>query len=565
MQETRRNFLKKSIIGAVATGGVVTAVVNKDKILPKQEKTKDGKSIYDVIIIGGGHNSLAAAMVLTQAKQNVLLLEKESELGGCARTAEVTEEGFLHDLFATNIGLFLGSQIYKKYGKELHKNGFEILSSKMPYANVYPDNTGIGVYTDASKTLANFEKFSKKDAKAWLDLVEYFKKVAPLFFPLLQEALPSFGSFKQILSLVRKLELEGSFELSSLLLQSSREFSEYWFENEKVQALFMPWGFHLDYAPDIAGGATFAFAESVNDFLNGMAISKGGIANLIKSMEKFITDRNAKVKTSSQVARILIKNNKAIGVRLENGDEYFAYKILANVTPTQLVNKLIKEDELPKKFVYKAKRYRYGPATMMIYLALNEPLEWLAGSEYKDFSYVHIGPFAKEMSETYTDAVNHILPASPMLVIGQQSAIDKTRAPEGKFTIWIQVRAVPFEIKGDRLNEISSNKWDEIKEAYADRIIKKISQYAPNVYNATTSRAVFSPVDLMRNNINLVNGDSISGSHHISQNYMFRPFPGASKYETPVKNFYICGSTTWPGGGLNATSGYLAAEKILDS
>lgn len=558
MQNSRRNFLKKSAISAVAMGAITTTTA---KAVPK----KAGQKSFDTIIIGGGHNALSAAMVLSDSKQNVLLLEKENELGGCAKTAEITEKGFFHDLFATNIGLFLGSQIYKKYGKELHKNGFEILNSTMPYASVFPDNSGIGVYMDAKKTMQSFERVSKKDALAWQELVEYFKKVAPLFFPLLQEVMPSFGSARQIFSLVRKLEFEGSFELAQLLLQSSREFSEYWFENEKVQSLFMPWGFHLDYAPDIAGGATFAFAESVNDFLNGMAISKGGIINLINSMKKFVTDRNAKILTNSQVVKILIKNNKAMGVRLENGDEYFAENILANVTPTQLVNTLLQKDELPEKFIQKAQKYSYGPATMMIYLALNEPLEWLAGAEYKDFSYVHIGPYAKEMSETYTDALNHILPASPLLVIGQQSAIDKTRAPQNSYTLWIQVRAVPFEIKGDRLDEISSNSWDDIKETYANRIIKKISQYAPNVYNATISRAVFSPVDLMKNNINLVNGDSVSGSHHISQNYMFRPFPGASKYETPIKNLYICGSTTWPGGGLNATSGYLAAEKILDS
>src|SRR5690606_15036349 len=104
--------------------------------------------------------------------------------------------------------------------------------------------------------------------------------------------------------------------------------------------------------------------------------------------------------------------------------------VVANVTPTQLIQRLLAKEELPSQYVRCLRRYRYGPGTMMIHLALGAPLKWTAGEDLARFSYVHIGPYVEDVARTYTDALNGLLPASPMLVVGQQSSIDPTRAPK---------------------------------------------------------------------------------------------------------------------------------------
>ncbi|MGE5701434.1 MAG: phytoene desaturase family protein [Clostridia bacterium] len=519
----------------------------------------------DYIVIGSGHNGLTCALKLAQAGQRVLVLEQADQPGGASKSGEVTLPGFTHDLYATNIGLFLGSQIYQEMKTEFHQNGFELAVSDQPFASVFPDGDGIGVYTDAAKTMAQFQRQSMRDAEAWKELLAFFDETAPHFLPLMQMPLPSWTAARQLYKMWRALGYAKTVELGSMILKSPRQFAEHWFESEKVQSLFIPWAFHLDFGPDVAGGAQFPFVEPPLDHRNGMAIAKGGISNLIASMVKALEKRGGQVQTLSPVQKVLVQNNRAAGVQLENGSTIYARKgVIGNITPTQVI-RLLDKEALPSVYVERYNKFRYGPGTMMIHLALNGPLEWTAGEEYARFAYVHIGPYVEDVARTYAEAVNGDLPASPMLVVGQQSAFDPTRAPEGKHTLWIQVRALPARPKRDALGEIEIGSWEQMKEAYADRVMRKLADYAPNLADKVIARTVFSPRDLEIANPNLVGGDSIAGSHHLDQHFLFRPVPGWSRYKTPINSLYLTGASTWPGGGLNATSGYLLAKQLLKS
>jgi phytoene dehydrogenase-like protein len=233
------------------------------------------------------------------------------------------------------------------------------------------------------------------------------------------------------------------------------------------------------------------------------------------------------------------------------------------VTPTVLYGRLLSTYPLPERFVRKVERYTYGPGTMMVHLTLSDRPRWLAGDEISEFGYVHIAPYVSDLAQTYTAAMNGQLPASPMIVAGQLSVVDPTRAPEGQHVLWIQVRALPGRIQGDAAGRIKTTTWDKVKESYADRVIDKLELYAPGIEPLILDRLVFSPQDLERRNPNLHGGDSASGSHHLRQNFSFRPVPGWSTYRTPISRLYMVGAATWPGAGVNATSGYLAAREIL--
>jgi phytoene dehydrogenase-like protein len=199
---------------------------------------------------------------------------------------------------------------------------------------------------------------------------------------------------------------------------------------------------------------------------------------------------------------------------------------------------------------------------LMIHLAVDDLPDWQAGSRLRDYAYVHLAPYLGDLSVAYAQASAGILPARPMVIVGQPTAVDPSRAPEGKHILWLQVRVVPGRIQGDAGGEIVSRDWDEVKELYADRVLGLIEEHAPGLRGKILARHVVSPLDIEQANPNLVGGDQLGGSHHPSQHYLFRPVPGWSRYATPIESLYLCGAATWPGAGVGAASGYLLGQQL---
>src|SRR5207249_51572 len=110
---------------------------------------------------------------------------------------------------------------------------------------------------------------------------------------------------------------------------------------------------------------------------------------------------------------------------------------------------------------------------------------------------------------------------------------------------------------------IAARDWTDAAEPYADRVIAKLSEYAPGIENLILTRAVLTPRDLEAHDPNLVGGDSVAGSHHLRQNFIFRPMAGYSSYRTPIDGLFMTGAATWPGGGVTGLSGHLAASAVL--
>lgn len=285
---------------------------------------------------------------------------------------------------------------------------------------------------------------------------------------------------------------------------------------------------------------------------------------MIEALAGLIRESGGEIRTNAEVARIITDDDEARSVELTSGERIDARRaVIANLTPTALYEQLLEGHHLPRRFQRMVENYKYGPGTMMVHLALKGRLNWKAGEDLHEFAYVHIPPYVDDLDRTYTQAVSGMLPDSPLLIVGQTSAVDPSRAPGDQQVLWIQVRALPSEIKGDAASQIEARDWDEAKQPYADRVIEKLEAYAPGVKELILDRVVFSPKDLERHDPNLHGGDSISGSHHLRQNFIYRPFPGWSTYRTPVEQLYMVGAATWPGAGVNAGSGYLAAQEIL--
>ena len=516
----------------------------------------------DAVVVGAGHNGLAAAILLARAGWQVTVVEAASQPGGAVRTAEITLPGYRHDLFATNLNLFAGSAFYAEFADDLARHGFSFAAGSRPFSSMFPDGRFVGVTTDPDETAAMIEAVSPADARAWRDLFARFDRVAPHLFPLLGTPLPSVGALKALWAGTRSLGRDWPYELARLVFASPREFVEEHFESPEVRALVAPWGLHLDFAPDVAGGALFPFLESMASHANGMVLGRGGAQTMIDAMVALLEELGGELVLSQPVRRIVVENGTATGVVLDGGDHVSARRaVVADLTPTGLAS-LVDDPRIRDG----ALRYRYGPGTLMIHAALDDLPPW-RDERARGYCYVHLGPYLEDMSRTYVQAVSGFLPDSPTLVVGQPTVVDPTRAPEGHHVLWVQVRAVPARIRGDAAGvlDAAGDTWTpSVAEAYADRVFAKLESYAPGLGDHVLARRVLSPADLEAADANLVGGDSLAGSHHPFQYLFLRPLPGWTRYRTPVPGLYMCGAATWPGAGVGAGSGWLVGQMLAE-
>ena len=348
--------------------------------------------------------------------------------------------------------------------------------------------------------------------------------------------------------------MDGVYEIARLALASTRAFTEQHFRSRRTRALMASWGMHLDFAPDIPGGALFAFLETMGGQMFGMVIGQGGARTVVDALVGVIESSGGSVRCGSRVAEILVAGDAATGVRLANGGVINASRaVISNVNPA-LMPDLLPDSVASRPEVARAREFRPGYATMMIHLAMDDLPPWIA-AEARTYNYVHIGPYIDDMARAYTDAAAGQLPSTPTLVVGQPTVSDPSRAPEGKHVLWVQVRVLPLELADGR-------SWDDAAQGYADHVMEILEQYAPGIGSKVIARTVLSPADLQRYNANLVMGDSLGGSHHPAQFFFLRPVPGWGRHRSPVSRLFLCGASTWPGGGVGGASGAMVADAV---
>ncbi|MGI9049653.1 MAG: phytoene desaturase family protein [Rubrobacteraceae bacterium] len=519
---------------------------------------------YDAVVVGAGHNGLVCGLYLARAGWKVLVLERNEKVGGAVMSGELTRPGFIHDLYAMNQNLFVGSPVYADLKDDLERHGLRYKTSPNPYSNVFPDGRSLKVYKDQTRTLELLRNHSSEDAEGFERLYAKYKAFGEALLPVYSLPLPSMGAAWSLIKAARSQGIDELTELSQIVASSTRELGDAYFATPEAKALVATWGMHLDFGPDVSGGAMFPFLEVFADMEFGMAVAEGGASKMPEALAKILEEYGGEIRTSSEVARILSDGDRVSGVELTSGERLGAkHAVVANLTPSVLFGKLLRESLLPNRFRNRVRSYKHGPGTMMIHLALSSRPQWAADEDLSEFAYVHVAPYVEDLARTYTASMNGYLPKSPMLVVGQTSVVDPSRTPGDEEVLWVQVRTLPSEIRGDEACEIEARAWEEAKEPYADRVMSKLEKYAPGLRDLVLDREVFSPEDLQQHNPNLVGGDSVGGSHHLRQNFIFRPFPGWSNYNMPVTGLYMVGAATWPGAGTNATSGYLAAREIL--
>lgn len=507
---------------------------------------------YDAVAIGSGINSLVAAALLARRGWKVCVLERNDWLGGAIRTAEITEPGFTHEVYASWHPLFTGSPAYAELREELEARGLEYLNTELPTATLFPDGGSRFLTTSHEANVAEL-------GEGWERTVAEFLPNADLAFGVLGTELWSRDGAKLGWKAYRRLGRKGLVEFSGNVLVSCRDWARETFEDEGAWGVFAPWVLHTGLGPDNASSGFMAQVIGIAIELGGMPVPRGGGVRLVEALAGIVEDAGGTCVTGHEVERIVVQSDTAVGV-VAGGETIEATRaVLANVTPQALYGRLLRRE------LAEAKRFRFGRGEMQIHFALSEPPRWAGDARLGSTAIVHLTPGLDGVSRAVNEADRGLLPVEATVVVGQPMAVDRSRAPQGKWILWIQLQEIPSALKSDAAGEIdTAGGWtEEVREAYADRIQARIAAQAPGFDASVLKRVAYSPADIERELPNMVGGDIYAGSTALDQNLIWRPRPGLPGHATDVKRLWHIGASTHPGPGLGAGSGTLVAKALL--
>lgn len=513
---------------------------------------------YDAILIGAGHNGLACAGYLARAGLKVLVLERYASAGGMTLTEELTLPGFHSDVHAS--GYQLANLSPAPAELELARYGLEIIEPEIVYAHAFPDGRCLAVSRDLERTLANIAAISAKDAETCRQLFARYRAAKPGIVASLFSPPPPFA--EAAAGMARTSE---GMERYRFGLQSMRSWCDERFETEELKCLFGAFSLFMGHAPDDAGGAELAWLFGCVLQEAGNNLVRGGMGQVARALAASLEAQGGEIRTSAGVERILVREGRAAGVRLESGEEIAAGRLVAaSVDPAQLVLRLLGEEVVGAEIAAKMRRYEWGDSAFVIYAALDGPVEYAAGPEAGAAAHVHLTPASLDpIARGAAECRGGLLPATPLIVSWNDSVIDPSRAPAGKQLKKFVVLSVPYRIAGDATGRVAARDWDQAREPYADFLIDMLTeQYMPELKGLLLKRTAHSPLDLERKISSAVHGTICHGAMLPYQTGAMRPIPELGEYRTPVPNVYLCGSGSHPGPGVSMAPGRNAAQVI---
>ena len=466
--------------------------------------------MLDVVVVGSGPNGLAAAVTCAQAGRSVLVLEAKDTIGGGCRTAELTLPGFAHDVCSAVHPLAAVSPFFASAG--LERYGLELLHPAIALAHPL-EGGGVGVL---HRGLAETVEGLGEGGRAW---DRHVGLVARHWDALASAVLGPLPRIPRHPAAVARFGLRGMLPATVL----SRVFA-----TEEAKALF-------------GGAAAHAFLPLTRPFtsalglmllgsahVGGWPVARGGSQAITDAMARMLEDLGGQVQTGREVRRLT--------------DLPPSRAVLLDVTPRQLLD--ICGDDLPSGYRRRMGRFRYGPGVFKLDYALSGPIPW-RHPECSQAGTVHLGGRLSEVAAAEAEVAAGRHPDRPFMLVGQQSVVDPTRAPEGRHTLWAYCH-VPNGSDVDM----------------TDAMERQIDRFAPGFRDVVLARHTAGSSWYEDHNPNLVGGD-IAGGSHAGWQLVLRPRPGVPPYRTGNPRLFLCSASTPPGGGVHGMCGMHAAEAAL--
>lgn len=514
-------------------------------------------STYDAIIVGGGHNGLAAGAVLAKNGLKTLVVERNSRLGGGCTTDEVTLPGFKNDLYgSSHVWIHINPQ-FREIMKELEADfGLEYIWADdhiTGHPGLDKSGPGIVVYKDIDKTCASIAKHSEKDAKRYREIYDNFVNIRDGFVTgMFSPPAPPSLLQSSLETTPEGLEMLRSFALSPL------DFTLENFENEEVRSFILGWATAPGNRPWQEGRGELIYIMIPAIHVFGESIPKGGSIELPNALARMIEHYGGTVLTNASVKRFLTEGDKAVGIELEDGRTFRAEKaVVTSLNPKLSFGDMMDPGVLSEDFRHKVDNYNPGDFTIVrAQLALNEAPDYFGNEEMNQTPFQRIFGSVDDIRRQYAEIELGIAPTNPFLWVACWTLKDPSRAPEGKHTLIVDT-FVPISLA-------SGESWDEAGEKYYyDVILPKLREYTSNMGDENIlATYIQTGPSIERDNPCLVDGTTTGGAMRQSQGGIFRPFVGYSDLRGPLKNLYMAGPACHPGGAISA-AGTMTAQVIL--
>ena len=519
---------------------------------------------YDAVIIGGGHNGLVCAFYLAQAGLKVRIVERRDVVGGAA----VTEE--FHPGFRNSVASYTVSLLQPRViaDMRLADHGYRVIERPISNFLPQPDGGYLKLGGGLERTQAEFRKFSDRDAEALPAYYDALEGVAEVLRDLALKSPPNVGDGLRTLLAgaaqgwgLSRLDLQAKRNVLDLFTKSATSFLDQWFESEPVKAAF---GFDAvvgNYASPDTPGSAYVLLHHVFGEVNGKKGAwghcVGGMGTITRIMARVCEEAGVEISLESPVDQVLVDGDRAVGVKLDSGEEIAAKRVIANVGPKLLYGKMLDASHQPEDFRRRMRGFKAGGGTFRMNVALSELPRFTALPEPGEHhsSGIIIAPTLDYMDKAFLDAKVHGWSKAPIVEMLIPSTVDDSLAPQGQHVASLFCQQFAPELPDGR-------DWDEEEDKAVDTIIDTVEAHAPGFRASILGKQVLSPKGLYRK-FGLVGGDIFHGHMSLDQLWSARPVLGHGAYRGPVKGLYMCGSGTHPGGGVTGAPGHDCAREVL--
>ncbi len=524
--------------------------------------------LYDVAVLGGGHNGLVAAAYLAAAGKSVVVLEKNDVVGGAA----ITEE--FHPGFRNSVASYTVSLLNPKIIADLDLASHGLRVVERPVANFWPIDAKrylLMPYGLAARQAA-IAAFSKHDAAQLPAYDEALERAANVLRGLLLQSPPNAGG--GLLELVRGagvgrgvlgLPIADQRTLVDLFTKSAAAFLDGWFENDHVKAAFAFDGIVGTLASPYTPGTAYVLLHHCFGEVNGKpgvwGHAIGGMGAITAAMAKAAVKAGAVIRTGTAVSKVLDDGRRATGVELASGEVVRARVVAANIAPKVLLRGFLANAPIPAGTRHAFARIETGSGTFRMNVALRELPDFtcLPGKTAAAHhgAGIVIGPTLGYLDRAYLDARREGWSSEPVVEMLIPSTLDDSLAPSGQHVASLFVQHVQPHLPAGR-------SWSDPAEAarFADLVIATVDRHARNFSASVIARQVLSPLDLEKR-FGLPDGDIFHGQLGLGQLFSARPVLGYANYRSPLPGLYFCGSGSHPGGGVTGVPGHNAARRII--
>jgi len=524
---------------------------------------------FDAVICGGGNKALMLAMYLQKyGGMSVGIFERRHEIGGGLATEETTAPGFRGNTHANMIIDWYYAPIWRDF-PEFWEYGGQwdqyLCSDGASFAN---NGTCLAIYSEKTdptqeRTAREIARFSEKDADLWLKLWEAWQSdelqrvmidnaFSPAEFKMAPEVM------ERQMAAFPKLVAAG-FEPDSLVLSASsiratREF----FDSPELQYCILR--FVIAGASDVSDVSVGMQTVMTGAMMPSLGYARGGTHQIAHACHQILVQGGCKFFTHSEVAKVLMENGTATGIRLTDGSEIKARKLVvsAGLSPQQLVD-LIGRDVVGEKIARRVDNLSTTNIGCLMWysIALHEAARYKAAEFNPDINETFWLGLAEDSNperiarECKYARLGLFPPLEDYnLIVGCHSLVDPTYAPAGKHIAQTEMQGPPASWHTER-------EWLEIKKWYAEQMITVWGKHAPNMtWDNIIGIDTNSPYDATRLKNLAPNGNFAGIDRSLYQTNENRPTPELANHRTPVKNLYCTGGCWHAGSNASADAAY---------